>query len=111
MSQLTGTFDAAEQAGISYRQINYWIRRGLIHPVGWYIRRKDGCVQVDHAGSGTHVDLDRHELRVLILMGKFTRAGLALQVAHDAARHMLDHDSEYAPLGHGVVVAIRGETP
>jgi DNA-binding transcriptional MerR regulator len=92
MTQRIGTLEAADRAGITYRQIDYWIRCG-------YIR-------ADQGGSGSRTELDETELGVLLHIGLLIRAGLTLRVAHDAARYLTTEGSEYA-LGHGVVIAIR----
>jgi hypothetical protein len=115
MSQRIGTLEAADKAGITYRQIDYWIRTGRIHPAGWKKTRNN----VPHfyanrewtGGSGTSTRIDEDELGVLLHMALLTKAGLAVQQAHDAARYMMENHSDYAPLGHGVVIMVREVEP
>jgi hypothetical protein len=112
MTQRIGTLEAADLAGITYRQIDYWIRTGVIHVVDAWVPRGHraavGYVNLNHrGGSGSRTSLDAHELEVLILIAKLVRVGITLRVAHNAARQMVDEGSEYVSLGHGVVVAIR----
>jgi DNA-binding transcriptional MerR regulator len=88
-----GTLEAADLAGITYRQIGYWIHRGHIH--------------ADSNGSGTRTQLPESELAVLLRMARLTRTGLAVKTAAQAARFMTEKDCRYAPLSGGVVIWIR----
>jgi hypothetical protein len=89
-----GTLEAADLAGITYRQIGYWIHSGHIH--------------ADTYGSGSRTELPDGELVVLQRMARLTKTGLAVSVAAEAARFMTEKDCRYAPLAGGVVIWIRG---
>jgi DNA-binding transcriptional MerR regulator len=93
VSDPVGTLEAADLAGISYRQIGYWISCGHI--------------RADSNGSGTRTHLPATELEVLLRMGRLTRTGLAVKTAAKAARFMTEKDCRYAPLPGGVVIWIR----
>jgi hypothetical protein len=90
-----GVGEAADHAGITYRQAGYWIRSGHIH--------------VQTYGSGTFIEIPPRELAVLSRMGRLVRTGLAVNVAAGAARFMTDRELAYAPLAGGVVIWIREE--
>jgi hypothetical protein len=108
-----GTLEAADLAGITYRQIGYWIDRGYIATAGSVIVRKEGEIPVKYLnrygqrGSGTQTRLDGHEVQVLQRMARLVHTGLAVSVAAKAARFMTDRDCRYAPLADGVVIWIR----
>lgn len=63
------------RAGISYRQLDYWNRRGFIRP-----RRVA-------EGSGSRRDYGAEEERVLLRMGRLVKAGIAPDVAARIARN------------------------
>jgi hypothetical protein len=113
VSDPVGTLEAADLAGISYRQIGYWIRCGYIATAGSVIVRKEGEIPVKYLnryggrGSGTQTRIDEHELAVLLRMARLVHTGLAVSVAAKAARFMTEKDCRYAPLAGGVVIWIR----
>lgn len=57
----------------TYRQLDYWVRRGYLHPVGG-------------VGHGNPRDWPLSELRVARAMAVLTEAGLTVKAAHDIAR-------------------------
>ena len=68
-----GVVSAEREAGITYRQLDFWVRRGFLRPV------HDG-------GTGRSREWTRAELDVARLMGRLTAAGLPLETAHRVAR-------------------------
>lgn len=66
--------DAILATGISYRQLDHWVRRGWLRPGN------------ANAGSGTTRLWPDSEFRVAVLMGRMVAAGLPVQVAHQVAR-------------------------
>lgn len=63
--------------GITYRQLDYWTRIGLLHP-----GRRDPA----RHGSGTARTWTAAELEVARAMGKLTAAGLPPRAAEQVAR-------------------------
>lgn len=59
--------------GISYRQLDYWARTGLVVP------------SVPARGSGTQRGYSEHDVAVLVLVAGLLRAGMSLQAARRAA--------------------------
>jgi DNA-binding transcriptional MerR regulator len=87
------SYTAADRAGITYRQLDWWCRQGYVHaPSG---------------GSGYRRTIPAHEMQVLQRMGRLVKTGLAVNVAAQAARFMTDRELAYAPLTGGVVIWIR----
>lgn len=78
------------QAGITYRQLDTWTSRGWLRP--WH----DG-------GTGTFREYPTGEVRVAVLMGRLTRAGLTAEAAARAARAV--GEDGRAVLGDGLVQA------
>jgi hypothetical protein len=108
-----GVGEAADHAGVTYRQADYWIRVGYLQSVTaggepfeavpWSPTRRR-----DHpGGSGISRFLTDTELTVLTRMGRLVKTGLAVNVAAQAARFMTDRELAYAPLAGGVVIWIR----
>lgn len=89
-----GTTQAAVEAGISARQLDYWIRCGYVRAVG------------AGRGSGSRTLLSRRELQVLALTGRLARAGLALDVAAAAARVLSDEPEKPFYLGDGLALSV-----
>jgi DNA-binding transcriptional MerR regulator len=72
------THDAAALAGVSYRQVNHWQRRGWVraeHPNG--------------DGSGRPYLMTDEEVRLLVLMGRLVRAGFTPERAAGLVRGSL----------------------
>jgi hypothetical protein len=95
MTAALDSYTAADRAGITYRQLDWWCRQGYVHaPSG---------------GSGYRRSIPEHEMQVLQRMGRLVKTGLAVNVAAGAARFMTDRELAYAPLAGGVVIWIREE--
>lgn len=61
--------------GATYRQLDYWMRIGLLHPNN------------PRGGTGYQRTWPDGELEVARLMVQFIQAGLTVHAAHHAARH------------------------
>jgi hypothetical protein len=115
VSAAMGTREAADRAGITYRQIDYWIRRGYIATAGSVIVRKEGEIPVkylnryaDQRGSGTQTRIDDTELQVLLLMARMSRARFATVEAARLARLSVTGNRSVLPLtaGTGLVLLV-----
>jgi hypothetical protein len=78
---------------VSYRQIDYWVRRGWLRP------------DDPRPGSGYGRDWSDDEVRVAERMARLVRAGLAPDVAARLARE----DRWPATLASGVTLTLSGE--
>lgn len=74
----------ARQCGITYRQLDYWVRAGYLHPVP--MGGKERAEPVD-GGTGNWRDWPNEELRMAREMGLLVAAGLIPEVAHRVARN------------------------
>jgi hypothetical protein len=101
------SYTAADKAGITYRQLLWWIRQDYIH-VARYTLTKNGPWPVDSGGSGTHIQLDDDELRVLLLMARMSRARFATREAARLARLSVTGNRSVLPLtaGTGLVLLV-----
>lgn len=72
-----GARQAAERAGITYRQFDFWVRRGWIK-----VETPEG------EGSGRPRLVQWHEVEVLRLMGALVAAGVEPEVAAGVARRL-----------------------
>jgi DNA-binding transcriptional MerR regulator len=70
--------DAAREAGITYRQLDYWTRRGYL--------------EAERPGQGSGRDrlYNRSEIAIAKMAEAFRRAGLRLDVAFRTARELQD---------------------
>lgn len=82
--------EVAAEAGITYRQLDYWTRNGWLH------------ADVDRPGSGITRDWPLPEIAIARLMGRMTRAGLIPEVAAQAARALVEHNMFKFSLGEGL---------
>lgn len=82
--------------GISYRQLDYWTRRGLIR-----------CDDERTPGSGVRRTWEPAELRVAERIGRLARAGVAL----DLAAHIARHPGESAEPVPGVYISVSDRAP
>lgn len=62
-------------AGITYRQLDYWTKRGLIP------------LPDQHPGSGSARSYPPDAVRVAVIMAALIRAGFTLKAAHRIATH------------------------
>jgi DNA-binding transcriptional MerR regulator len=88
------TVEVAERIGCSYRQLDYWIRVGYLHP--------DDA----QAGTGSRRGWSETEIRVAALIFELERAGFRLEVAAEMARARVTSDTVTFRPGRGVVVDV-----
>lgn len=88
LNQDTG--EGAPLDGITYRQLDFWVRRGYLHP--------------DHEapGSGGNRRWTEQECHVARLMGRLVAAGFTPEGAHRVARA----GSSWVELAPGVLVVV-----
>lgn len=65
-----------DRAGITYRQFDYWVRRGYLK------------VHSEGFGSGYPREVTLREVEVARLMGELTAAGIDVVAAHRLAREI-----------------------
>lgn len=81
---------AAASAGVTYRQVDVWVRAGLVR------------VQQDGSGSGRPRSIHPHEFQVLWRMGVLVGAGMNPARAAQAARLLAA--GEPVDLGDGILI-------
>lgn len=79
VSEALVSADIAWEAGITYRMLDHWVRRGYLRP--GHVQRKKG-----KAGSGSPRIWPQAEREAARVMGRLTRAGLKVEAAHRVAR-------------------------
>jgi hypothetical protein len=72
--------DLLDRAGISYRQLDYWTRAGILNPTNG-----------GDPGSGRRRFYPTTELTIACLMRDLLEAGLNPRAAHTLARELADH--------------------
>lgn len=103
--------DVAHLAGISYRQADFWCRQGYLRTVS-YDSELDRPRNRPPAASARRMRrLEDAEARVLLLMGRLTRAGLMPEAAHKAARQVIGTREGACQLADGVHLVLSGELP
>ncbi len=71
--------DIAWEAGITYRQLDHWVRQGYLKPGHVQRKKRKG-------GSGSPRIWPLSELETAKIMGRLAKAGLPLEMAHCIAR-------------------------
>ncbi len=74
---------ACSAAGITYRQLDYWARTGLVEP----------SVRAAH-GSGTQRLYGFRDILVLKVVKRLLDTGISLQQIRAAVQHLRDHGTE-----------------
>src|SRR5579863_1176510 len=74
---------ACSAAGITYRQLDYWARTGLVEP----------SVRAAH-GSGSQRLYSFRDILVLKVVKRLLDTGISLQQIRAAVQHLRDHGSE-----------------
>lgn len=82
--------EVAERAGISYRQLDHYLRKG------WVTSRHDG-------GSGNNRDFTQSEADVIIRAGSLIAIGLAPEQAIEYARLMVEEGSDAIEVGDWII--------
>lgn len=70
----TSSANLIKTAGITPRQLNHWVTKGYLKPIG------NGLT-----GSGHPFEFPTDQVRIAVLMGELTRAGLTPAAARLAA--------------------------
>lgn len=101
--------DAARDAGISYRTLDYWVRQGYVRMRVDQDRSRAHVGDYRGAGgSGNPRYLSPMELQVCLIMARLVRAGLVPAVAAKAARGFaLKPTAHHVDLAPGVRLTIR----
>lgn len=73
--ELPGSVDVVRQAGITYRQLDHWVRRRFVRPE-----------PSRHGGTGFSREFAPEEVRVACVMGRLTAVGVSLELAARIAR-------------------------
>lgn len=82
MSETIRPNDLAGRLGLSFRQIDYWVRTDRLHTVDW-----DGTSN-PLAGSGRHRSLPTSEIFIAETVGRLLAAGFVLDSAFALARDL-----------------------
>lgn len=85
--------EVLDRAGVTYRQLDYWTRAGMLHPTNG-----------DQPGTGNPRFYPTSEIPIACLMRDLLAAGLTPRAAHRAARDLVDH-------GHTLLAGIRIDLP
>jgi DNA-binding transcriptional MerR regulator len=75
----------AVHAGVSYRTVDHWVRRGYI-TAGHEPSRSGRTIDPKNPGSGTTRTFTDDEVQVTTLLARLTRAGFDPPIAADIAR-------------------------
>lgn len=99
--------DIARSVGVTYRQLDYWIRKGFLHArsFDW----KDN--PHDEGGSGFRRELKEGEMAVLELMVRLMKAGLEVNTAASVARRVVLFDLTSISLDGGITITLDKEIP
>lgn len=99
---ITRSLDAVEIRGVTYRQLDHWVRRGYLRP------------DQPAPGSGNAREWSGDELRVAQLMACLKGAGFAPAAAADYARQLLRLATFGPPvrltIAHGIVLELDAAT-
>ncbi len=94
-----GRVQALLEEGLTYRQLDYWVRKGYLKP--------------DHpewARQGTPREWSEREIEVARIMYRLTSAGLSVPVAAEVARGAVDEVlaglTAYAELARGLWIGV-----
>lgn len=88
--------DAMSRSGATYRQLDYWVRRNYLRPVGGY-------------GSGNQRLWPVAEVEVAAKMVTLVEAGMTVERAADVARTSVVAGAERVRLSPAVVVEFERE--
>lgn len=72
-----------EEAGISYRQLDYWVRHKIITP------------ERAASGSGSSRRFTRDQVELATWIGRLTRAGFDLRLARETAVNLIEDGESY----------------
>lgn len=95
--------EVANRAGITYRQLDFWVRSGLVHPHTAFTGSASAISDAELAalpeqwrtpaapGSGTIRQFTDQEAAVIAQMAALVRAGLEHRPAVAMARQLVEH--------------------
>lgn len=95
---------ACKLAGITYRQLDYWARTGLVKPS-----------IADAHGSGTQRSYSYRDILELKVINQLLSGGISLQAARRAVEHLRDNlkedlsNADLLVVGQGTVLLRNGE--
>src|SRR4051812_45665867 len=95
---------AADDAGISYRQINHWQRQGYVRVT--YFDAAGEEVPARGPMNGFHAYPNAVEHLVLLSMARLVRAGVRPETAAVWARLIVEASAPEIDLGHGIRIVI-----
>ncbi len=84
--------ELAKECDVSYRQMDYWCRKGFIH--------------TDVVGSGYARFIEGSEIEIFRLVCKLVKCGLTVEAAAVAARRMVTDGLNWTVLPSGVRIEI-----
>jgi hypothetical protein len=93
---------AAEKAGITYRQAHYWVSTKRFR--GQWFAKNGDPVEPEFAGSGFECWIDATETEVMRVTGLLLKAGFQLDAAVRTARLLPQHGAGAVDLGPGLVL-------
>lgn len=102
----TPLMDAIEKAGVTYRQADYWRRKGYLTVE--YADRAGFLVDVEPGDrmTGYVAYLNTTEALALRTMARLVKVGLKPEVAASAARQVLAGSDRTVDLGDGVTLRV-----
>ncbi len=84
-----------DDAGITYRQLDYWTSQNLIR-----------TTTVGNPGSGVPRAWSDREIRIAGVIGRLVKSGVALRTAADAARAHVVDGQDLVEIGDGISLLI-----
>lgn len=88
--------DLAGEFGVSFRQLDYWIRKGYLH-----------TAPNEKTGSGYHRIMEDSEVQVAHYMVRLINSGFTVNAAALIARRLVLEDTRETILPDGVVIKMR----
>lgn len=99
--------DVARSCGVSYRQLDHWIRKGYLHAVSYDWKDR----VVPSGGSGNRRELKEGEMAVLTLMVRLMKAGFEVHSAAIIARRVILFQLDSIALDGGITISFNKEIP
>lgn len=93
---MTAVHDLAEEFGVSFRQLDYWIRQGYLH-----------TAPNEKTGSGYLRQMEDSEVKIAHYMVRLVNAGLTVNTAALCARRFVVEGTRETTLPGGVVIKVR----
>lgn len=90
---LLSTMTAASMAGVTNRQLDYWVRIGVIEP------------EISATGPGSHRRFAASQAPALRLVGHLMRMGAEARIVGRTARHLANYDFAARPKAFVIVSA------